>query len=504
MRRTGAHALVETLIAGGVSHVFANPGTSELAFVPALNAVAGIEAVLVVDETVASGAADGLARMTGRPSATLLHLGPGLSNAGANLHNAGKARSPVVNLVGDHASRHRHLPSPLQSDIAAIARPLSCWTGDVTDAENVPAMATAAVEAAAHHRAPATIVITSDAAEGVCTTPAGQPRVSTQPLTDMRAVAAAAHELRQGHVALLLGDDTLRAEPLRKAASIAATMGAHLWAPMFNARVQHPGSLPVTLHKLPYFPGQAHEALTRYRTVVRIGAQRPLAVFAYPEEPNLLGPDGCIELAGAADLDALFDELGCEHLPAAAAGPPPEPSGRLDPFTIGACIGATAPDGLVVVDEGQTSSLGLWGALAGRPHDLLALTGGAIGSGPPLAVGAAIGAPGRRVVNLEGDGSSLYSLGAWWTQASLGLDVTTVVVDNGAYAILDLELARGGNRRLSGGALTSLRSAPLDFVQLAQGYGVPAVRVQDCEGLCTELRRANATPGPTVIHAVAR
>jgi acetolactate synthase-1/2/3 large subunit len=276
---------------------------------------------------------------------------------------------------------------------------------------------------------------------------------------------------------------------------------------MFNARVER--TVPVVLRKLPYFPAQAAEVLGRYRAVIRVGADLPVAMFAYPSEPHLLAP-GELVLAGPADdasvaMELLASALGVTPAHASsAAGPdrPPAPGERLDVFSLAAAIGATLPAGAIVVDEGQTSSLGLWDALAAVPHDLLALTGGAIGGGPPLAVGAALAAPGRRVVNLEGDGSALYSLGAWWTQASRQLDVTTVIAGNGGYTILDLELGRSDLGHLAGGPLTSLRSADLDFVALAAGYGVPGVRVADGPALVAALRDSFASPGPRVIHAV--
>lgn len=504
----GAASVLRSLAAGGVRHLFTNPGTTELAFVAALPHVPDLESVLVVDETVASGAADGAARMTDRPGALLLHLGPGLANAAANLHNAAKARSPIVNVVGDHASDHRFAPSPLQSDIEGIARPFSTWVGVTGSAEQAGTATCEALRAAIGTRGVATLVVPADHAEQHAPVrPAPHTAASPGVVVDS-AVARAAHLLREGDVALLLGGRALRADTLALADRIAAATGAHLWAPMFNGRVERTRPMSQTLRKLPYFPTQAHKVLGRYRSVIAFDAERPLAVFAYPGEPRELLSDDtewCQVTDGDAVIEALellADTCAAAETHAHRAERPDAPTGStLDPMLLALAVAATLPDHSVVVDEAQTSSLGVWDALVGVPHDLLMLTGGAIGSGPPLATGAALAAPGRRVVNLEGDGSALYSTGAWWTQARHGLDVTTVIAANRQYAILDLELARAGMGGSGGGPLTSLRGPEIDFVALARGYGIPATRVDSADALVEALHASFSTPGPLLIEA---
>src|SRR5260370_1015321 len=134
---SGAESLVHTLVGSGVDHCFTNPGTSEMHFVAALDRVPGIRCVLALFEGVATGAADGYARLTGGPAATLLHCGPGLANGLANLHNAQRARVPMVNIVGDHATYHRVFDPPLAADIEGWARPVSVWTRTACGAETV-------------------------------------------------------------------------------------------------------------------------------------------------------------------------------------------------------------------------------------------------------------------------------------------------------------------------------------------------------------------------------
>jgi acetolactate synthase-1/2/3 large subunit len=506
---SGAAAILRTLVAAGVEHLFTNPGTTELAFVAAATEVPELQSVLVVDETVASGAADGAARMSGAPGAALLHLGPGLANAAANLHNAAKARSPLVTVVGDHASDHRHSPSPLQSDIEAIARPLSVWVDVTTSADDAATATARAIEAARQRRGPATLVVPADHAEQQTSTSLGAVAAGVASKVDDEAVRAAIDLLRSGDAALLLGGRALRADALALADRLAVAFGADLWAPMFNARVERTQPTARPLRKLPYFPTQAHQVLGGYRSVVAIDADEPLAVFAYPGEPRRLVPEGVVwhRLTDDGDdalaaLAHLVDAAGVSSTAPRALVRRAAPEGEaLDPILLAQAVAATMPDFSVVVDEAQTSSLGVWDALAGVPHDLLMLTGGAIGSGPPLATGAAFAAPGRRVVNLEGDGSALYSAGAWWTQARHGLDVTTVVAANRGYAILDLELARAGRRRSARGPLTRLDDPAVDFTALATAYGVPAVRVTSASALVEALHRSFATEGPYLIEA---
>lgn len=507
---TGADALVAALVAGGVGQVFANPGTSELAFVAALQRRRQeLSSFIVLDETVASGAADGAGRMSDRIAATLLHLGPGLGNALANCHNAAKAYTPMLNIVGDHASDHRHRPSPLQSDIAAIATPVSVWVGVTECADDVGARTTEALGAARDRCGPATLVVPSDHASDPTTGPAGA--VGTRPAIadgdDSGVLEAALGAIERGGCAVLLGGAALRADGLALASRLAETTGVDLWAPIFPARVERTRPQRVPLRRLPYFPTQAAEALAGYDTVVLIGADAPVAIFAYPDEPrDLITSAEVIALAGPRDdalaaLAALVERCRADaESSMAALDRPDAPSGsRLDAFVLARALAATAPDDCIVVDEAQTNSIGLWDGLLSVPHDLLTLTGGAIGSGPALAVGAATAAPGRRIINIEGDGSAMYCLAAWWTQARFGLDITTVICSNGSYAILDLELMRAGMAELAGGVLTDLGGPAIDMVAIATGLGVPAERITTADALVGALRRSFATPGPFLI-----
>lgn len=510
---TGADALVDALIAGGVRQVFANPGTTELAFVAALDRRRReLLSVIVLDETVASGAADGAGRMSDRVAATLLHLGPGIGNALANCHNAAKAHTPMLNVVGDHTSDHRLRPSPLQSDIEAIAAPVSVWVGITESADDAGAAAARALDNARCGRGPATLIVPADHASESCAAPAkaetgaGETPGKASPF-DPGALEAAAAAIGRGSCALVLGGAALRADGLQIAARLAEHRGVDLWAPIFPARVERTVSYEVPLRRLPYFPTQAAEALAGYDTVILIGADVPVAIFAYPDEPrHLITSATIVTLASPVEdimtaLAALAERCEADQPPTLTAHDRPEaPTGnRLDAFVLARALAATAPEHCVVVDEAQTSSIGLWDGLISIPHDLLALTGGAIGSGPALAVGAAVAQPERRIINIEGDGSAMYCLAAWWTQARFGLDITTVICSNASYAILDFELMRAGMPELAGGALTDLGSPGIDMVSIANGLGVPAVRATTADELVTALQRSFATPGPFLI-----
>lgn len=511
----GAEALVRTLVASGVDICFANPGTTELHVVAALDAVPAMRGVLTLFEGVATGAADGYARMAGRPAACLLHLGPGLGNGLANLHNARRAGSPVVNLVGDHATGHRRLDPPLASDVAAVAGAVSGWYRESAPGRLAGDAADAVAAAWGPPGGVATLLVPADAAwEDPAGGPARPRPVPAPRPPDHQAVAGAGAALRSGEpAALLLGGGAVRARGLRAAGGVAAATGARLLGETFPARLERGAGLP-PLDRLSYLGELASAQLEGVRHLVMAGARPPVTFFAYPGQPGELVPEGCTvhRLAGPDDdapgaLEALADAVGAGSVaPATApARRPGRPTGPLTAEAVGAALGALLPEAAVVVDEGNTAGIFAAGATAGAPpHDWLTLTGGAIGMGLPLATGAAVATPGRSVVCLEADGSAMYTVQALWTQAREGLDVTTVVLANRAYAILDMELPRvgAGPAGPRAAAMLDLSRPPLDFVALATGLGVPATRAATAEDLVTAVERALAEPGPHLVEAV--
>ena len=512
----GARALLSTLVDAGVDVCFANPGTSEMHFVAALDDVPAMRGVLTLFEGVATGAADGYGRVAGRPAATLLHLGPGLGNGLANLHNARRARTPVVNIVGDHATYHTRFDAPLESDIASIAGAVSGWYRSTARADDVAGDAADAVAAAlGPPGCVATLVLPADAswsetAQGPC-----PPRPVARPATAATdTVEEIAKALRSSErAALFLGGTALRAEGLRAASRIAVTTGAALMGETFPANLERGAGLPA-VDRLGYFAELAQGQLEGVSHLILVDAKSPVSFFAYPGKPSDLVPPDCTvhTLArpgedAAAALEALAEAVGA---PAHAGAPaeavrPDRPSGAVTTESLAAAIGATLPEGAVVVDEGNTAGLFVAGATAGAPrHDWLTLTGGAIGIGLPMATGAAVAAGGRPVLCLQADGSAMYTLQALWTQAREGLGVTTVVLSNRSYAILNIELHRVGAD--AGGPqarrLLDLSEPDLDFCALARGMGVPARRAETAEELTAALEAGFAEAGPSVIEVV--
>ncbi|MEA2349828.1 MAG: acetolactate synthase large subunit [Thermoleophilaceae bacterium] len=512
---TGAQALLRTLVDAGVTTCFTNPGTSEMHFVAALDSVPEMRAVLALFEGVATGAADGYARMADRPGATLLHLGPGLGNGLANLHNARKGKVPVLNIVGDHATHHTKYDAQLQSDIETVARNVSSW---VRTSQSTAALPSDAAEAIAAALGPpgqvATLILPADVSWSDGAEPVGPPEPARPPIASGEVVEEAARALRgRGRTALLLGGRTLREAGQVAAARIAAATGAEVLAEVFPARMERGAGLP-PIERLAYLAELASVQLAGLKHLILVDAEAPVSFFAYPGKRSYLVPDGCevIELAGPADdalgsLSALVDAVGAgaAELVLQSAARPERPSGQLDADKVCQAIAAVLPEGAIISDEAQTSGVTLASHTAGAPrHDLLALTGGAIGQGLPVAVGAAIACPGRPVLALEGDGSAMYTIQALWTMAREGLDVTAVILNNRSYAILNIELERVGAQRPGPTAKEQLdlHGPDLDFVQIASGLGVPAVRVDTGEDLVAQLERAIAEPGPRLIEAV--
>lgn len=514
----GAQALITTLVDCGVHVCFANPGTSEMHFVAALDSVPQMRGVLCLFEGVVTGAADGYARIAGKPAATLLHLGPGLSNGLANLHNARRAHVPVVNVIGDHATYHKKYDAPLESDI----EPLTDWThgwvrrtGTGADIGHDAAEAVAASMASPAQVA--NLILPADISWDDGAESAGPIDPVAAAAPDEQAVAQIADVLRSGEpVALLIGGPAVGdVRALEAADRIAAATGARTLVETFPARLTRGAGVP-TINRLGYLAEQAAYQLEGIKHLVVAGTRAPVSFFAYPGKPSDLVPQGCTvhNLAGletdvAAALMQLADVVapGVPPRPAPAAAPE-LPAGELTPQNWVQVIGALLPDNAIISDESNTSGLMLPAATAGAPrHDVLTLTGGAIGQGLPVALGAAIAAPERPVIALQADGSAAYTISALWTMARENVDVTTVLINNSSYAILRMELARVGAEGEGGGygpkaeALLDLSRPNMDFAKIAEGFGVPATVATTCEELAEQFRRALAEPGPHLIDA---
>jgi len=529
----GAQALVASLTGAGVDVCFMNPGTSEMHFVGALDSVPAMRGVLALFEGVATGAADGYARIAGRPAAVLLHLGPGLANGLANLHNARRARTPVVVIVGAHATGHTRYDAPLQSDIEALARTVSAWVHTSGTSRDLAQDAMRAV-AAAQAGQIATLVLPADVSwsEGATiapprpSAPAATPALAVPPASTAAQARAATQagavdygRLLSSRAMLFLGGTALSERGLRAASRISVATGARLLAETFPARLERGAGLP-GVDRLAYLAEMAEAQLAGVDQLILAGARSPVSFFAYPDRASDLVPSGCTVTVLAepdqdaeAALETLADQVaaGTKPVLVEAAPPPPADPGPLTAISLANTIAASLPEHAIVADEANTSGFALPMALAAAPrHTLLTLTGGSIGQGMPVATGAAIAAPGRPVLSLEADGSALYTLQALWTQAREKLDVTTVLINNAAYAILRMELARtladktgAGRAGERAARMLDLSEPTLDFTQLSAGLGVPARRVTTAEELDRALREAYAEPGPHLIEAIA-
>ncbi len=508
----GADALLATLVANGVTACFANPGTSEMQFVAALDRQPDMRPVLCLFEGVATGAADGYGRMADRPACTLLHLGPGYANGAANLHNARRAHTPIVNVIGDHATYHRHYDAPLTSDIAALARPNSLWVKSADSPDTVAGLAAEAVAASfGPPGGPVSLILPADSAW--LETGSG-PVIAQKPMRPTpsgEAVDAAARAIRAAtRPVVLLGGQACRAEGLAQAARL-SLVGVRVMTDTFVAR-QPRGAGVFPAAKMPYFGELALQELAGADLMVYAGTTQPVAFFAYPDRPSVLLPEGCtaLTLAGRAEdavagLAALADALGAPREgPTQVLALPDAPAGRLTAYAVGASIARHMPEGAIVCDDMVTSGTGVTANTGGaRPHEVLALTGGAIGIGLPLAVGAAVACPDRKVLALSGDGSAMYTIQALWTLARENLDVTVVIFANNSYRILNVEMTRtgAGDAGPQAARLLGLGEPDIDWVSLAKGLGVAAVRCATAEAFDKAFEGAMAQRGPMLIAA---
>lgn len=510
----GADALIQTLVGSQVDTCFANPGTSEMQFVAALDRTPAMRPVLCLFEGVAGGAADGYGRMADRPACTLLHLGPGYGNALAQLHNARRAYTPIVNIVGDHATYHRAYDAPLNSDIKTIVRPNSLWVASADHADEVAALTAEAVtQSLGPPGGPVSLILPADAAWSPTARPLATARASIRPPPSGETIETIARAVRAARrVVILLGGAACRDRALAQAARLKAA-GLQVMADTFVAR-QSRGAGVFAPSRMPYYGEAALAALEGADLMVLVGTAAPVAFFAYPNRPSVLVPEGCRTLTLAtrsedpvAGLTALADALGAprEGPSNGLSRPDSAPVGRLTPQTCGASIARHAPEGAIFCDDAVTSGAGVAGACAtAAPHEVLALTGGAIGAAMPLALGAAVACPDRKVLALTGDGAGMYSIQALWTMARENLDVTIVVFSNHSYRVLHIEMERtgGGQAGPSARSLLDLGDPRIDWVSIARGMGVEARKCETAEAFDKAFQEAMSVRGPHLIEAL--
>jgi acetolactate synthase I/II/III large subunit len=510
----GAELLVKTAVGVGVKVCFANPGTTELPIVAALDKTPGIRAFLGLFEGVCTGAADGYGRMLDTPAMVLLHLGPGLANGIANLHNARRAKSPVLNVVGEHATWHRDTDPPLAMDIESLARTVSGWWRTSKSAQGIPSDIADAVTATRRGQV-ATVIVPHDYQlaefDGHWVKEIGSPFSPIDP----NSIEAVASRLRASRkVALILGGRALREHGLKVAARIRKRIGCDLLAPTLPGYMDRGPGLPI-VERVPYFPERAVEMVSRYEVVLFAGAPEPVTFFGYPGVRSWILNDEQERIALCTDkenvveaLEYLADALGMPsglNIDANLTKPkrPAVPGGELTAEKVCLTLAAMQPENAIIVDEAVTTGLPYFLLPASLPaHTVMNVSGGSIGQGIPCATGAAIACADRPVIDLQADGSALYTLQGLWTQAREGLNVTTLICSNRSYRILQMELSRSGiiAPGLNTHALTELTKPPIDWVRISKGFGVPGVTVSTTEDLARELGKALIEPGPHLIE----
>jgi acetolactate synthase-1/2/3 large subunit len=511
----GAESLVATLVDQGVDICFANPGTSEMHFLAALGGNEKMRSVLCLFEGVATGAADGWYRMKDTPASTLLHLGPGLANGLANIHNAKRASSGMVNIIGEHSASHLKYDPPLTSDIEGLARPLSHWVRRADSADTIAWDAANAVAKASEHPGQiATLILPGDTswqqAGNAPVVPARAPATRKAP-TQAR-IEHVARVLRSGEPTLIiLANKATRGVALERAGRIAAATGARLGSQFFTARIER-GSGRVPIERIPYAVPQAMAFLAQFKHIVTVETVEPVAFFAYPDKPSLLKAEGTIvhPLVEADEDSALAFEMLLEALGATHAVPKlqprietPAPTGALDPLSIAHALAAALPEHCILVDESLTTGRESMGHTMGAlPHDLINNMGGSIGYATPVATGAALACPDRRVFCMVGDGSAMYTIQSLWTQAREGLDVTTIIFANNSYAILKAEYANmgAGAPGARAMAMIDIDKPRIDWQAMARSMGVPSVSVDTAEGFHKAMVDSVREPGPCLIE----
>lgn len=509
-----ADALLKALVDNGLEVVFANPGTSEMHLVAAVDHYPQIRPVLGLFEGVVTGAADGYARMSGKAAANLLHLGPGLGNGFANIHNAKKARSPMINIVGDHATYHLKYDAPLTSDLDGLAKSSSDWVQRVKSPDELPAGGSRAWQAA--HNFPgkiATLIVPADCAWSE-TNKTGEILNSVGPGDIDENVLNEAYKVltNKSNCLLFLGGEFLDEQSLNMAAKITTKTGARLGTETFRKRQRRGQGIPV-VEPLPYFSEMAEDFLEGIESIVFVGSKPPVSFFAYPDKKSYLSPENSklVQLAtfeqdGKKALESLCEmlkanEISKEFLPSPTSSAPL--NGELNPAHVGLLIGELLPEEAIVSDEAATSGFAIYpNTWNSKPHDWLSLTGGSIGQGLPLATGAAIACPDRPVICLHGDGGAMYTIQSLWTQARENLNVTNIIFSNRAYEILKIELDRVGALKTGPRAqsLFSLENPEINWTSLAKSMGVEAKTTLTVQDFRNEFSVAVKEPGPSLIE----
>lgn len=509
----GAEVLIRTLVKNGIEICFGNPGTSEMQLLAAIDSVDGITPILGLFEGVVTGAADGYARMTNKPAATLLHLGPGLSNGMANLHNARRAQSPIINIVGDHASYHLPLDAPLTSDVEGLAALSSGWHKVVSSSMNIGQDVSEAISANQSGRQ-ANLIIPANCAWEVGGEIPEQVAPRIPPIASMKDVIRISELLKnEKNTCLFLGGRSLCEKGILAAEKISLHTGAEIFCETFPRLIQR-GKSRASIERLAYLNEIATDQLRSFEQIVTVGCSAPVSPFAYPNRPGKLWPEDCsiFELASSeqdqvAALESLVSVLGARNskLSKKTYLPPIDTDSPLTAESIGVVAANLLPKNSIISDESITSGASLYNLFDNaQDHDWLTLTGGAIGQGLPLSIGAAIACPDRKIVNLQADGSAMFTNQSLWTIARERLDICIVIFNNSRYAILEFELQQVGvpQKGEKSNSMLSLENPPIQWTKMAESMGVPSTQASTTREFKDQFEQAMSKKGPHLIEAM--
>ena len=516
-KMNGAAAFFKSIVDNGIDTIFACPGTSEMQVVDEVG-YSNLRVVLCLFENSVTGMADGYARMLDKPALGMVHVTCGLTNALANMHNARIANSRMIIFGGGVHVAHEvnepvHSMLQRQPYVAQIAA--QCVI-EARSPDQLAAAATQALKASndgagkiVYVYGPNNAVWGESSFQGKLTSSAEQrQRVSTA------TISSIADTLKAGKkTAFILDNLALREEGLEILGRIAEGAGGRLFREWLPSRIAM-GAGRVRTETLPYGGAEGRELLSEFDQIVLVGAKIPVCPFSYENQPWVKIPENCnVHTLATADHDILaaLEELATQlDLPEKASNrynrkPGEPPTGPLSGNSIVQSLSILMPADSIVLDEAMLENVMFPLLMDGAaPFDFMAACpGGAIGAGPPVACGAAIACPNRKVILLEGDFSLMQGNTALWSMAQHNLDICVINYNNEGSASLSTELARvrQGEAQPKSIELLRIRKPTIDYAAMAESMGVPASRAETAEEFHLQLTKAMSTKGPHFIDA---
>jgi benzoylformate decarboxylase len=545
-RITGRSAFLALLKDEGITHLFGNPGTTELPIMHALKDHPDLTYVMAMQESLVVAIADGYSRASGRLVACNVHVAPGLGNAMGSLYNAQFTGTPMILTAGQQEQGHGLMEPLLFGPLVRMAEPLVKWAVEVTRLEDLPRIVRRAAKiATTPPTGPVFISLPGDILNAEAGIELGRStRVDARVKPSDEALQALAQRiLKSERPVIIAGDEIVKSDALREAAALAAALGCPAYQQSAPYGSHFLSESPCFMGALTRSQPQVRETLSPYDLMIVLGAD-PLRMSVHSEVDPL--PDGmpvvqiglvdwdiaknfgaeialkadvretlralipALKSAGGAALEARAKQgiaaLASKNWTANRAKAVEKISrtsarSPIDPEWLTLQLVEAMPDNAILVDEALTSSRQV---LALRPYrdryDFHALASGGIGWGLPASVGASLANPDRPVVCFSGDGSAMYSIQALWTAAHHNLPLTVVIANNGGYRIIKQRLlAFHGDDHYVG---MDFADPPVDFVGMAKSLGLEAVRITDAKDVAPTLKSASSRPGAKLIEVV--